>query len=338
MEKQDFIFIQHELTYNCNASCFFCYNSRSSVNSENSSISTFYIDRVFQNLSSVRMIAESIHLQFIGGEVTTLSNLEDILNKARKIFPDFTLSIVTNGLLLREFLPLYVDQIYIAIHSVNKFSYYFGEGADFSIWKKNTSFYVKHIDDVFFDVTVFPTMDSINGLKDIASLAVSMGVNTIFVNIFQPEGRGRERANMTFTLTYFKKLIDVIIDIQEKFKIEILFGTSTPYCLDDRLISEGLKFSCGAGEWHFVIAPNGDVKICNQSNKVFGSLLKEDFARIKERIDKVISKVYSEFSYLPQACRNCEFLLECKGGCRIGYNEFFRPDPMLKNLPQEEVT
>jgi radical SAM protein with 4Fe4S-binding SPASM domain len=108
-----------------------------------------------------------------------------------------------------------------------------------------------------------------------------------------------------------------MIKAKKDFGIPLGFGTAVPYCLDKRLIEENIYANCGVGITFGAINPEGDFRICNQSLKIYGNVLKETLEKIwnKKELDE-----FRDLSWVDEPCKNCNLLHECVGGCKVDSN------------------
>lgn len=311
-------FVQFELTYACNSSCAFCYNPSRKKQSDES-----VIINVLNELNRYRLD----HVQLIGGEVTLFKDrlpyFLSLLNQVK------VCSMVTNG---RVFIPEtidYLDEVYISIHG--------DESMHESITRAENSFksiqrtiteYVKSGIIVSSDTVL--TRLNYKQMLEICKYASGLGMKNIFVNIFQSAGLGaRKEDDLVPSLDEIRHAIGQLIEAKKTLPLNIHFGTSTPYCLDERLIENDMTFTCGTGSWFASINPWGDLRICNQSTKDYGNILQDDLGKIWH--SQAIDDEYRNLDWLnvSEPCRSCVFKSDCLGGCRINDKGEARIDPIV---------
>jgi len=263
------------------------------------------------------------HVQLIGGEVTVLKDLPgylSLLDKAK------WKSIVTNGRIFRADITSLVDEIYISLHGKSHtHEEITGAPNSFLEITKNIEKYVQNGIEVNSDTVL--TKYNYSEVYDIAKMAKDLGMSRLFLNIFQPEGLASTRPDFSPSIYQIRSAIDQMLRAREDFQIEMLFGTSTPYCLDERLITEDLAFTCGAGTWFASINPSGELRICNHSNKPYGNILKEPLNKIWH--SRNIDFEYRNKELAEPVCRDCPFMSQCLGGCRINSDGTYRVDPIV---------
>ena len=312
-------FLQIELTYACNSACTFCYNP-----DHHRQIDDDLRFRIIDEINGYGIK----HVQLIGGEVTTLPNLPKYLDR----LPDIKWkSLVTNGRIFVPELEGRVNEIYLSLHG-NKETHETITKAkgSFEIIEESIKRYVAFGIAVQSDTVL--TSRNYTEIFDIAERAKELGMSTLFVNIFQPAGIGSYfQDGLTPTVWQIRSAITQMIRAREELGINVQFGTSTPFCLDERLVPEGLAFTCGTGTWFASINPQGELRICNQSAKSYGNILDTPLNQIWH--SREIDSEYRSLSWLAEPCQSCVFRLECIGGCRINDKGVARLDPVLQREP-----
>lgn len=297
-------FIQLELTYTCNENCLFCYNPLREKKVDYKKIEAL-VDSV---------LGQSIqHVQLTGGEVSLLGT--EFLNKLiDKLAKESMVSIVTNGIRTLEGLSKNLSMIFVSLHGREpeheKLTRHPGG------WKKTINSIEHYINEGFF-VTSDTIMTRINyhEIIYIAEMARKLGMDQIMVNRFEDGGLGNQNSDLLRpSIEQFKEAITLIIKARKKYKIPIGFGTAIPFCLDERLIRENLAVACGAGLGFSAISPEGELRICNQSTRVFGNIFEDSIENIWNRND------LDEFrcmKWISGPCKNCPLLDKCHGGCFV---------------------
>lgn len=308
-------FIQVELTYKCNSRCSFCYNP-----DHKGSKSKIAVEDILSEINTYCLS----HVQLIGGEVTTIKELPyylDLLNKTK------WKSIVTNGRIFRSDIEGKIDEIYISLHG-DQLTHedLTQEIGSYEVILDNIKRYVSWGIDVNSDTVL--TKFNADKIYSIAEKAKSIGMKRIFVNIFQPEGIGSARPDYSPSLEQIRSAITQLLIVRDKLDFEVYFGTSTPFCLDERLITEKLAFRCGAGEWFGSVNPSGEFRICNHSTKSYGNIIDMPLNKIWHSKD--IDSGYRNITLNDDSCSLCSMQKHCLGGCRINENGSYRVDPIVE--------
>ncbi|MEM3405953.1 MAG: radical SAM protein [Candidatus Pacearchaeota archaeon] len=311
IEKLHYYSIPHlihiETTYGCNQGCIFCYNPN-----RNYSIDYKKLDKIIDSVYKSKIP----HVYLIGGEPSLLSvkKLNEYIDKLSKYS---SVTIVTNGFKYMKGLSKNLACLGIPIHGDKKTHEYLTNNP--KSYNKIISNIKKYIEEGF-DVRIIPVLTSINynQMYNIIKLSTKLGAESVFVDRFEPGGIGSKLTKKLLPSTkQFKIALDQMIKAKKDFGIPLGFGTAIPYCLDKRLIDENIYANCGAGITFGAINPNGDFRICNQSLKVYGNVLKEPLEKIwnKKELDE-----FRNLSWVNEPCKSCNLLYECLGGCKVDSN------------------
>ncbi|HMW40705.1 MAG TPA: SPASM domain-containing protein, partial [Saprospiraceae bacterium] len=169
-----------------------------------------------------------------------------------------------------------------------------------------------------------------------------LGMKIMFVNIFQPAGIGSQATDdLSPSIYQIRDAISQMIQARNDFGITVMFGTSTPFCLDERVVKEGLAFRCGVAEWFASINPLGELRICNQSGQSYGNILETPLHKIWQ--SRSIDTEYRSLKWMEEPCNSCVVKNDCLGGCRISDTGAPRIDPIVARdmkhiLTQEQLT
>ena len=296
--------IHIEMSYACNSKCIFCYNPY-----RGSSINYQVIDKIVQSVYK----SQIPHVYLIGGEPSLVktTKLNEYINLLKTTS---SVTIVTNGLIYKKGLSRDLACIGIPIHGDQKTH----ESLTGVIggYQKVIQTIKKYVRDGF-DVRCIPVLMSVNynQMYNIIKLAKELGMESVFVDRFESGGIGSNLSQkLKPTLEQFKEALSQMISARDDFKIPVGFGTAIPFCLDDRLITDNMWANCGVGVTFGAINPAGDFRICNQSNIIYGNVLKEPIEKIwnKKKLDE-----FRGLKWINGPCRDCSFLSICTGGCKV---------------------
>jgi len=304
---------QIELTYACNADCIFCYNP---VNIPIGDLEI--MDRLVESVAK----SQIPHVYLFGGEPSLLPVKR--LNKYIEMLSDHSsVTIVTNGIIRLEGISKRLACFGIPIHGPRAENHEFFNRRPGSFQKilGNIKYYVNE----GHDVRCIPVLTAYNynQMYDIIKLAAELGMESIYVDRYEDGGRGAANSskyNLKPSSEQFKEAVSQIIKARNDFPIfkgMVGFGTAIPYCLDERLEEERLNASCGAGTTFCAINPEGGLRVCNQSQLVFGNILEEPLEIIW---NKPSLNIFRDLSWVTEPCTSCQRLSECLGGCKVDVN------------------
>lgn len=109
-------------------------------------------------------------------------------------------------------------------------------------------------------------------------------------------------------------LIEMSISVKKRFGIEIDASSPYPVCAletQEEYDLLGGKRLCSAGKTSVVVGSDGSLKACPRDSKIYGNLLRDGFDGPWEAMAE-----WRDGSLLPNECKNCNFLSNCRGACR----------------------
>jgi AdoMet-dependent heme synthase len=296
-----------ETTYACNQNCRFCYNPN-----RNMKIDRAVIDNI------VRLIFEAWipHVYLIGGEPSLLGTKK--LNEYIELLSQrSSVTIVTNGQFYLKDLSDKLACIGIPMHGINEaHDFLAGKNGSFKSAIKSVERYVKR----GFDVRCIPvlTKTNFNQMYDIIGLAKRLGMESVFVDRYEDGGIGSLRSlELKPSLEQFRTALGQMIRGRDDFGIPVGWGTAIPFCLDERLITENMFADCGAGITFCAINPKGEVRLCNQSERIYGNVLREPMNEIWHKPE--LSE-FRDLGWVEKPCLGCAVLPDCMCGCKVDAN------------------
>ena len=302
-----------EMMYACNEKCIFCYNPERAKLGDLSTI-----DRL------VRSVVESQipHVYLIGGEPSLLP-VEKLNEYIELLSEHSSVTIVTNGLRRLKGISSKLACFGVPIHGANAETHEFLNQSKGSFQKTLAT--IRHYVSEGHDVRCIPVLTGYNydQMYDIIGLAASLGMESIYVDRYEDGGIGAVNSrgyHLKPTQEQFHTAVGQIIQAKHDFTVfggRVGFGTAIPYCLDERMIIEGITSNCGVGTYFCAINPKGEFRMCNQSQLVFGTLPDEPIEAIW---NKPALDIFRDLSWISEPCKSCELLLDCTGGCKVDSN------------------
>lgn len=305
---------QIETTYACNQNCIACYNP------ERTKLGDLHkMDKIVESVAK----SQIPHVYLIGGEPSMLR--EERLNNYIELLSEHSsVTIVTNGRIRLEGITPKLACFGIPLHGKDAETHerFTRSKGGFQETINNIKYYVKE----GFDVRCIPVLTGYNydQMYDIIHLAEDLGMESVFVDRFEDGGLGAKNL-ATFnalqpTPQQFQTAVGQIIKAKHVFKgleDRIGFGTAIPYCLDQRIIDEGIQSSCGVGTTFCAISPEGDFRICNQSTVVYGNVLNTPTEVLwnKKSLDN-----FRCLKWVTEPCNSCQLLVTCAAGCKVDVN------------------
>lgn len=302
-----------EMTYACNEKCIFCYNPERAKLGDLSAI-----DRIVQSVAE----SQIPHVYLIGGEPSLLP-MEKLNEYIELLAEHSSVTIVTNGLRRLNGISSKLACFGVPIHGANAETHEFLNQSKGSF--KKTLQTIRHYVSEGHDVRCIPVLTGYNydQMYDIIGLAASLGMESIYIDRYEDGGIGAVNSRgyrLKPTGEQFHTAVGQIIQAKHDFTVfggRVGFGTAIPYCLDERMIIEGITSNCGVGTYFCAINPKGEFRMCNQSQLVFGALPDEPIEAIW---NKPALDIFRDLSWVDEPCKSCELLLDCTGGCKVDAN------------------
>ena len=311
-------FFVFEITSQCNLNCIFCYNVWHQKNclipGYSSVLSVGEIDQLFKKITDE---VKPIGFAITGGEPLLYRGIEEVVG-ILKNYSDL-INLVSNGILLtprklEQLTQAGLSHLDISLLSLNKTNYVGLTGFDHVEKIKKIFSFVKKF-DVIFNVSLMICRMNYSEVDELINFATVCGADSITINLFTPTGRGlKNKKKLNLPRGEIVELLDLTEEKGKKLNIPINFGIPLEPCIYPLEKYEHLKFSsclCGFVKW--VIDSQGNLRTCEQSDMVLGSLFEKTFTELSS--SKQV-KLFRDLN-LRQSCSNCNDYKNCRGGCRF---------------------
>lgn len=296
-----------ETTYECNQQCRFCYNPN-----RHKKFSQDIVDKI------IRAVFNSWipHVYLIGGEPSLLG-----CNKLNEYIELLTqrssVTIVTNGQIYLDGLSDKLACLGVPIHGTEKtHDFLANKKGSFRSALRSAEAYAKK----GFNVRCIPvlTRENFDQMYEVISIARDIGMESVFVDRYEDGGMGSHSSEeLKPSLEQFRIALGQMIAARNDFGIPIGWGTAIPFCLDERLVSENMSADCGAGITFCAVNPKGEVRACNQSERVYGNILQNSLGEIWHTPE--LSE-FRDLKWIEKPCNDCSALYECMCGCKVDAN------------------
>lgn len=309
-------YIQFEITEKCNNKCYFCYNPLGHVSGNELSLEK--IKDILEQLSSVGVF----RINFNGGEPLTRKDFKDIVEYASSL--GFELHMNTNSTLvtddMAEFISKHMKSVCTSIlHSdKQKHDEMTGRKGAYDDVIRGIKIWRKH--GVKVEVNVCTSTENYKDLYNIGKLISDLDCYSLCSTryILNDIKNKQQLLNSEQTM----ELIDILMKVREDFSNinDVSLPGPVPYCEVDKSYYEKLKIlnvPCQYGYGLARISPVGIVTPCTISDDEMGNLNMNTF---KEIWNSDNWSKYENLCHIPKACRCCEEMKICKGGCVV-YDE-----------------
>lgn len=160
----------------------------------------------------------------------------------------------------------------------------------------------------------------------------------------------KKHADLLITPSQLEQVLDAIIYLNEEKNVFTRMLRSFPYCSvkNTEKYAHILDVACAAGKNMVAISPNGDVRYCSHSGKVYGNILDKN-------IEDITDKMTDE-GILPEYCLPCKYVKECRSGCiaetevlndkniyhlyvdEVNKNDSFNPQVNIQDLTTKQIS
>lgn len=323
--------IMIEITPRCNFNCDFCFNKKSFARNGRNSVPVFssiYLKKLLKKISQSGVLI----VRFTGGEPMLRKDLFDIMAYAKKI--SLSIRLNTNGVLINspavvKKLNNYIGSILIPIESFDNKQESLVTDYKNSLKKKIRAIkLLKKYGKMFVRVGTVATRENIKNLEKIFDLVI----NKLKVHdweIYRPIHMSKEDDG--FNRQDVKMLVDKLMEFHKKTSRLFKIVNSIPFCSYDKKKVE--KVSIGAmsvdGHIRYAIDPRGYAKPDYYIDKNIGDPLD-----IQGCWNHPFMKKMRNLKFVQTECKDCEYLLKCRGGSRfsakITHGSYYGRDPLMK--------
>lgn len=324
------MFLQLEMLYQCNANCIFCYNP--------SRLEPVSDDHIWKMLQSIRK-AQIPLVQLTGGEVSLLKNLNSYIDY---LYETTNVCIVTNGLIKRDLSPN-LGFIYVSVHGKKDIHEKLVRVPD--SYEKVIKTIGGYLDEgrMVCTETVINKLNY-NTIHETILDLDALGVDTIFINRYEPGGMGAAlHKQLMPSISEFNTSIRKILEIRSSLQSKLAFCVAVPFCLSKEIAESGLAEDCFAGVTLAAVNPKGGLRVCNQSERVYGNILETDIHAIWNCAE--INCEYRDIKeWITEPCKSCPIVDRCCAGCRVDSTsgekysiDYQIRDPEAEILSKEEL-
>lgn len=323
----------YEATPRCNLNCKFCYN----VWKKDLDYPRGEMDTARATKLLARVIKESACevITITGGEPFVRKDIPEICSFLRAC--GVRITIITNGTLcdrttLGDCAAAGVELLEFPLLSADRDTHNSlvrGDAFD----KVLNAIANTRASRIAVATTFIITKKNLDALADTLELNAALGVDGILLNRFNLGGEGLKHIDELMPdLQDVKRALRAADDAAEKWGLNISCSVPVPQCLVDRSEYKNLRFGdCpwGTDDMYFTIDPVGNLRPCNHSRTILGSLREETYPRLtnSERM-KCLARAK------PAICDDCGKYKTCHAGCKAAaeacYGTHSEPDPFLK--------
>lgn len=309
-------YVQFEVTDACNHQCFFCYNHATKMRGRE--LSTEEAKNILLQMREAGVFS----VNFNGGEPLMRHDIFELASYAKTL--GFDIHMNTNATLVDSEKADRISALFPSVctsvlaASPEKHDRLVGIPGAWQRMRRGVDLLTER--GVNVEINVCTTRENFSELYDIASSMAAEGVHVFCATRYimvTPEGRdlllGKDE---TIAVLDALELISRTLPTYKEVKLP----GPVPYCeLPSEYKSRLDRWNtpCQVGYGVCRVSPYGTITPCPLSSKVMGELRQSSFQDIWHSEHW---ELFSDCRHLPSACRTCEDLEACRGGC-IGYDD-----------------
>jgi len=169
--------------------------------------------------------------------------------------------------------------------------------------------------------------------RDVADLCFALGIKVVAFSRFCTAGAGaKAHEELAPTPEMIRSSLEVAEEANARLGMKVSIAISLPLCTAEPERYPHVRFgrcALGSDSPGYTIGPDGTLRACSISSTVLGDLKRESWDDI---IARACSKYFAPMTTVPAACRSCDMVAQCGGGCRESalscYGDSSRPDPL----------
>ena len=321
--------VQIELTDDCNQTCGHCYRScqklaKSNTKSMNQEQVIHTIDELAKN--------KVFSITFTGGEpLMCKESLKVGIERVRHY--SITCAVNTNLQLLTDeiidFFEKYDVRILTSLLSYEKETHDKIAGLKGSHDRLLKNMRRLKEAGIKTSANMVIRKDNAHQIYKTGALAHSLGVIQFSATKVAPSPDTNYKSYKA-TPQQIKNSMDILLKIRQDYGLKVEILESYPFCFIEDIEKYIIfaKRNCTAGILNCSILPNGDVKPCAHADLTYGNVFKMPFINCWNSMTD-----WRSGQYIYPGCKDCDFLLQCTGGCRmdakIYFNDIKGRDPLM---------
>jgi len=337
------IITQFEITDNCNFFCPHCYHLDDIIEKR---------ERFKVEEETLLKIAETIisneifNIVLTGGEPllkkNTLKKLIDLFVKhGRNVSLNTNLSLIDDSF-ISYLNSVKINSLLISCPSTDPEIYkLFTGGGDYSVFESNLIKLIKN--KIPFTINMVVNKSNLNSIKETAIQlsklgVINFGATPMGLNAYNP------KLDIMLSKKELHQLIYDLIWVQENLNMTIDIIEALPKCsFPQDVLNKNYKFlnrKCQAGKTVVTISCKGEVRPCAHNPNSYGNILDTPLLTIYENM-----RDWRDFTFIPEKCTKCKYLMSCFGGCRINAyvttkdwngEDFWSSEPLLVTNKKEK--
>ena len=306
-------YISWEVNSECNHDCFYCYNY---WRADKGKICEEAVD--YERISEFIISQKPRFVTVTGGEpLLVFGKIKECLLKMREA--GIGVRIATNGVCITEELAKFARklqlQFMISFPSIRKdvFEETTNRAGTFERVIRGMDLLKGY--GVRFSQNIVVTEKNLDSLEDtVRFLKERYNIGRIYISrAAKPINASDELDKELLGKERLRTYVELCAKLQNKYRVVIQACGGFPFCaLETQQEFQMFAKGCGGGEHGYVIAGNGDVRVCPRDYMIYGNVFKTPIKEICEKM-----RIWTREEAIPEECKGCNMKELCRGGCHM---------------------
>jgi radical SAM protein with 4Fe4S-binding SPASM domain len=304
--------MQVELTTACNNLCLHCYNYQKQDKTPDTTMSPDNLHKVLDEIKD----AEIFSVGVTGGEPFLHPKL---VKQAVEYCSenDISCSVNTNLTTVNEKMIDAIDtrkfNILTSLASYDETMHDAMMGRAGAYKRTLSGIDVLKYEGIDFSINMVVTKENAEQVYQTGLLAHRLGATAFCATKTSPPLGCIDYSAVQPTANQVLKSLDDLILVNQDTGIKTDILECYPHCFlsGSKDYEKFTNHSCTAGISSSTVRPDGDMRPCSHSDRIYGSVLQEDITTIFARMGE-----WQRGDLLPDICKRCGHAKQCFGGCR----------------------
>jgi radical SAM protein with 4Fe4S-binding SPASM domain len=308
------LWLVFEATPRCNLECTFCYNVWLGTSFKPSELSLDEIRGLFER---IRDDAEPAGVTLTGGEPLLRTDLPRIVETLRDL--GLKVGLATNGTLLdrktaRRLVSAGISHFEVSLPAATAETYTRLCGND-RLRKAREAIGAVADTAIPVSASIMVCKPNLEETGRAIELAFGLGARAAALNRFVPTGRGRRNAaELSLSAGQLEEMLRQADSVAGRTGMPVYTGIPVEDCIVPHRDYPNVSFGpCHCGREKWAVDPSGNLRTCEQSPVILGSLLEQSFTQLSESPP---AQRFRQNNLKPE-CLSCSSFSSCGGGCRL---------------------
>lgn len=346
MSTKPRILMQFHITGRCNLRCKHCYRLEGDIEPLSFEDIKNVVDQFLElreKYNNFYHIKKKGHINITGGEPFVRTDIKDILKLLGEHSDCFSYGVLSNGSFIDEEIMALLKKtnvsfVQLSIDGDRKTHDELRAEGDYDRVFRKAEELEKHGIKTYISFTA--NKNNIIHLPHVAGECRKHGITKLWSDRLVPIGNGEEMLDLAVTKDVFPDYVKLLKKakgniITRKFnkKTEVTMNRALQF-----LYSDGLAYSCSAGDSLITVDEAGRIMPCRRMPVIRGDIFSTTLSEVWFN-DEVFRSL--RLPVIPDECRLCDYAYICKGGAKCQsyavYGTYRKADPSCPIKAKESV-